>query len=120
MEAVLVTEVPYHGCFPVAAVSFVTELARSGDRNVGMLLSFDGAARGNPGPSSPGVCIWYGIYINGEFLSRGLLMQRGTRLGTGTNNSAEAHGLATAMKVCLRLHYWLVDQLSQLPRHIVR
>ena len=38
----------------------------------------------------------------------------GARLGTGTNSTAEAHGLAAALKVTLRYFYWMLDQLTQL------
>lgn len=102
-----------------AVTAFVTELGQPQQQqhNVGLLFSFDGAARGNPGPSSSGVCAWWGKFIDGKFQSKGLLIQRGTCLGTGTNNSSEAHGLASALKTCLHYHCVVIEQLSHLTQH---
>jgi len=102
-----------------AVVAFLEELATCRS-STGLLVSFEGAARGNPGPSASGVCLWWGYYRNGEFLSKGLLIQKGTCLRTGTNNSAESHGLASALKTTLQYHYWLIEQTSQLTRHAER
>ena len=99
---------------------FLKQLALDEHGNVGLLFSFDGAARGNPGPSSSGVCAWWGLFNDSNFYAKGLLMQRGASLGIATNNRAEAHGLATALKACLHYHYWLIEQISQLARHAVR
>ena len=98
-------------------------LARSGlvhPYSFGLLFAFDGAARDNPGPAASGVCAWWGHFCNGEFNSRGLLVQRGARLGTGTNNIAEAHALASAIKICLQFYYGLVERTISLTRHIDR
>ena len=35
----------------------------------------------------------------------------GMRLGTCTNNVSEAHGLATALKICLHLHYLIKNKI---------
>ena len=85
--------------------------------NVGLVWSFDGASRGNPGASARGVCAYWGHWSAGAFHSHGLLLQRGTRLGTGTNNSAEAHGLASALKSALRYYFGVIGQLAQLAQH---
>ena len=58
--------------------------------SIDLLFSFDGAARGNPGPPSSGVCAWWGYFCSGAFESKGLLIQRGTCLGIATNNISEA------------------------------
>ena len=101
-------------------VTFIHELAVCKLHNIGLLFSFDGAARGNPGPSSSGVCAWWGCFSNGQFQAKGLLIQRGTRLGTSTNNTSEAHGLASAVKTCLRYFCWVSEQLVQLAQQSMR
>ncbi len=82
-----------------AAKDFLIQLS-SGGHPLGLVFSFDGAARGNPGPSSAGVCAWWGRFHMGEFLSEGLLLQKGTCLGTGTNNGAEAFGALRRHRCC--------------------
>ena len=99
-----------------AIPALVSELGQQ-QRDIGLLVSFDGAARGNPGPSSSGVCMWWGHFRYGSFQPQGLLVQRGAFLGAGTNNSAEAHGLALALKTCLHYLYWLIEQIAQLTQH---
>ena len=47
---------------------------------------------------------------------RGLLLQKGLRLGLGTNNSGEAYGLADSLTTALRLHWWLIEQTSTLAQ----
>ena len=87
------------------------------------MFSFDGASRGNPGSSSAGVCAGWGYFhttSRGSFESRGLLVQKGIRLGTSTNNIAEAHGMAYALKICLRYYGWVIEQLAELAQHTVR
>ena len=101
-------------------LAFLEALAGSDDHSIGLLFSFDGAARGNPGPASSGVCAWWGHFMNGAFESKGLLLQKGTRLGTGTNNFSEAHGLATALKTSLHYYLWVIEQTSKLALHSVR
>ena len=88
--------------------------------HVGFVFSFDGASRGNPGSSASGVCAWWGQWLHGSFEPHGLLVQRGIQLGTGTNNTAEAHGLATALKTALRYYMWVTGQLAELAQHSVR
>ena len=100
-------------------LAFVHALGQSSSKQIGVLFSFDGAARGNPGPSSSGVCAWWGMFYGDLFESRGLLLQKGTKLGTGTNNSSEAHGLATALKTSLRWNCLVIEQLSHLALHTV-
>ena len=102
------------------AAAFITELSCNSSKRIGMLFSFDGASRGNPGPSSYGVCAWWGYFRSGAFESMGLLLNKGARTGTSTNNISEAHGLASMVKVCLRYHCLVIEQLSQLARHTTR
>ena len=85
-----------------------------------LLVSFDGAARGNPGPGASGVSAWWGSYDSNGFHAKGMLWQRGVRLGTNTNNVAEAHGLATCLKMMVHFFYWVIENLSQLAAHPVR
>ena len=92
--------------------AFIAELSLTADDNLGLLFSFDGAARGNPGPASSGVCAWWGLFDKDGFHARGPLIQKGCRLGTGTNNLAEAPGQATALKMCLHYHFWMIEQIS--------
>jgi len=99
-------------------VCFLAELSECNHDDIGLLFSFDGAARGNPGKSSYGVCGWWGHFKSGSFEPRGMLVKRGCRLGTNTNNFAEAQGLASAVKVCLHLYGSVIEQTSQLAQHI--
>ena len=98
-------------------VKFLACLSQSSVEGCGVLFAFDRAALGNPGASSYGVCGWWGRYDNGTFLSEGPLMQRGRRLGTGTNNCAEALGMASAIKTTLKMVFWMVEELSRLALH---
>ena len=93
----------YH-VLPDGIQSFLQQLA-TGEYRLGLAFSFDGAARGNPGPSSAGVCAWWGRFVDGGFLESGLVLQRGIQLGIGTNNSAEALALTTAVKTALRFNF---------------
>ena len=102
------------------AVCFLAELSEASDQDIGMLFSFDGAARGNPGKSSYGVCGWWGNFKNGTFMPKGLLVERGSRIGTSTNNCAEAQGLASAVKVCLQYYSWVIEQITQLAQYTMR
>eukprot|EP00973_Karenia_brevis_P010451 1419347-Karenia_brevis.AAC.1 len=63
----------------------------------GLLASFDGASRGNPGQAATGVCLWWGRWRQGAFESAGLLAQSSKRLGVATNNRAEAMAQAQAI-----------------------
>ena len=64
------------------AAAFITELTGNSSKHIGMLFSFGGASRGNPGPSSYGVCAWWGHFRSGAFESMGLLCHKGARTGT--------------------------------------
>ena len=87
----------------------IVELSRHQPYNLGMLFSFDGAARGNPGPAASGACAWWGVFSNATFTPKGLVLQRGSRLGHATNNIAEAHGMATALRT---RKSWVLSILS--------
>ena len=102
-------------------VCFLSALKEAGPQSIAIVFSFDGAARGNPGKASYGVCGWWGHFKSGIFQPRGLLLhvQRGCRLATSTNNVAEAHGLASAVKVCLQYYGWVIQQSSDLAQHIM-
>ena len=95
----------------------LVEQPRAAD--IGMLFSFDSASPGNPGPSASGVCALWGFWQHDAFVSRGLLSQKGSNLGDGADNSAEAYGLAAAIKGALRLHYWVIEQCADLAQHSV-
>ena len=101
-------------------VKFLQCLSQSNAEGWGMLLSFDGAARGNPGAAAYGICGWWGRYEKDMFKPEGLLLQRAHRLGIGTNNCAEALGMASAIKTTLRFVFWVIQQLSHLALHPMR
>ena len=88
-------------------------LANDGGRQLGLVFSWDGASRGNPGAASEGNCAWWGIWENNRFNEIGMLMCRGRRIGTQTNNVAEARGLAFAVKAALHFWFWLVESCAQ-------
>ena len=88
-------------------VAFLNELSLPELGSICLLFSFDGAARGNPGPSPSGVYAWWGYFDCGAFHSKG------TRLGTSTNNTSEAHGSASAWESCLRYFYWVLEQITE-------
>ena len=71
---------------------FAEHLLSSSHDQVGLVFAFDGASRGNPGDASCGSCGWWGTWGTGGFDEKGLLFQRGHRLGTQTNNVAEVRG----------------------------
>ena len=100
-------------------VAFLNELSLPKLVSNCLLFSFDGAARGNPGPSSPGVCAWWGYFDRGAFHPKDLFVQRGTRLATSTSNTPEAHGLASALKSCLRYFFWMLEQITEHAQHSV-
>ena len=56
-----------------------------------------------------GNCAWWGTWGSDGFREMGLLLRRGRRLGTQTNNVAEARGLALAAKASLHFHFWFVE-----------
>ena len=99
------------------ATRFLHTVAANEQHCMGILCSFDGAARGNPGPGASGICVWWGSWQDGAFYSNGLILQSGCKLGSCTNNYAEAHGIKLLMKTVLRLHYWLAEQLAKLTQH---
>ena len=101
-------------------MKFLQCLSQSNAEGWGMLLSFDGAARGNPGAAAYGICGWWGRYEKDMFEPEGLLLQRAHRLGIGTNNGAEALGMASAIKTTLRFVFWVIQQLSHLALHPMR
>ena len=100
--------------------TFLAQLGTECSKCPGMLVSFDGAARGNPGKAASGVCAWWGCFDGGVFASRGLLWQKGARLGTSTNNKAEAHGLASSVKLCLHFYCWVIEHISTRAQHTMR
>ena len=100
-----------------ASIDLVKELTQNKQAQIGLLFSCDGAARGNPGPSSGGVCAWWGYFADGGFTATSLIFQKGTRYGNGTNNVAEALALATAVKMALHYYFWMAEQLSRFAQH---
>ena len=64
-----------------------------------------------------GVCGWWGHFNHGVFGSKGLLLWKGARLGTSTNNIAEAHGMASSLNICVRFYCWVIEQTSELAQH---
>ena len=90
--------------------AFISELLRSTQSETGLVFSFDGAARSNPGHSASGVCAWWGTWVNDHFEEAGQILQRGRRLRSTTNNVAEAHGMAGPL---LELAYLLMVILDK-------
>ena len=88
----------------------MSEPSGSASCQVGSMFSFDGASRDNLGNTAAGVCAWWRYFYipgRGSFKSKGLRAQKGICLGTSINNMAETHGMASALKMCLR-HYGVV------------
>ena len=79
---------------------------------VGLLVAFDGASRGNPVPASLGVSVWWRSWSAEGFMEGGLLLQVGRRIGKASNNIAEANALARATKELLHLVLNLAWYLS--------
>jgi len=48
-----------------------------------------------------------------------LQLERGSRLGVGTNNASESLGLAAALKTTLHYCCWVVERVSTLATHSV-
>ena len=93
-----------------AALSFCQYLQQHPfDEELGLLMSFDGASRGNPGDASQGNAGWWGQWHGDGFRPMGTLYQAGSRIGIKTNNVAEARGLAFAAKSALHLLFWLTE-----------
>ena len=82
------------------------------DIEVGLLFSFEGASRGNPGQASFGVGGWWGTWSDGGFQEHGAIMWRGAELGISTNNVAEAQGMAAAVREAVILHFELLEMLA--------
>ena len=85
----------------------------SPDDQVGLLFSFDGASRGNPGDAAQGTCAWWGTWTHNSFSSKGSLICKGMRLGCQTNNYAEVKSLVCAVKAALHFHFWFLGICSQ-------
>ena len=81
---------------------------------IGLVFSFDGASRGNPGKSSQGNCAWWGTWQHGHFHEEALLFRSGRNLGHQTNNIAEVRGLAFALKAALHLHFWMLEGCARM------
>ena len=80
-------------------VALVRHLADKYESNLGIVFAFDVAARGSPGAASYGICSWWGYFNTHGFSPCGLILQRGVRIGTVTNNVVEAHALANSIKM---------------------
>ena len=93
--------------------SFCEHALQSPDAELGLLFSFDGASRGNPGKASHGNCCWWGEWINGAFVTRASLFCIGRRTGRNTNNIAEAQGLAFAAKAALHFNFWFHETCTK-------
>ena len=91
---------------------FLKALAHGSEAEYGMIWSFDGASRGNPGPASYGVCAWWGTWGPDGFHPEGSIFERGTQIGTTGNNIAEGGGLAAACKAAVRYLTWFLEQTS--------
>ena len=83
--------------------------------NFGLLVSFDGASRGNPGAAAIGVSMWWGVWCPTHFEEKGALLFKGQCLGDATNNVAEARGMAVAIKALLR---WKMRTVQRLAAHL--
>ena len=90
------------------------QLISDSTAEVGLVFSFDGASRGNPGDASYGSCGWWGTWDTQGFNDCGVLFQHGRRLGTQTNNVGEARGLAFAAKAMLHWHFWFVEECARI------
>ena len=103
------------GCFEDVFAEGLEGFCNSALRTseVGLLFSFDGASRSNPGKASHGNCAWWGEWIDGEFVTRGTLFCMGRRIGTQTNNIAEVRRLAFAAKAVLRFQFFFVEMCSR-------
>ena len=93
--------------------NFISALVQDGQGRTGLMFSFDGASRGNPGKASHGNCAWWGVWINDSFHSRGQLFSKGSTIGIQTNNVAEARGLTTAAKAALHFFFWILESCSR-------
>ena len=101
---------------PYSCLRFVAALANDEHRGYGMLWSFDGASRGNPGAASYGVTAWWGTWSLDGFQAKDAIFTQGKRLGKAGNNLAEAAGFAAACKGALRCIIWILEQASRVAR----
>ena len=93
--------------------NFVKAAAKDRTTQFCIVFSFDGASRGKPRKAAEGNCAWWGTWKENRFNEIGMLMCRGRRIGTQTNNVAEARGLAFAVKAALHFWFWLVESCAQ-------
>ena len=99
---------------PESTKEFCTTLINDEEEAMGVLFSFDGASRGNPGQASHGNCAWWGSWRQGAFKEAGVLFRKGVNLGVQTNNVAEVRGLAFAAKAALHWHFWMLELCSHI------
>ena len=101
-------------CYLDEVPNFCKCLLEDRDGVVGLVFSFDGASRNNPGMASHGNSAWWGVFGPHGFTQKGLLFEGGCQLGARTNNFAEARGLAFAVKASLHFHFWFLDLCARL------
>ena len=75
----------------------------------GVMFSFDGASRGNPGAAAYGNCAWWGTWRDNSFHCGGQLLAKGLKIGRHTNNIAEVRGMANATKSLLHFFFWFLE-----------
>ena len=96
-----------------ALVGWIGKLTGDAPEACGLLFSFEGASRGNPGAAALGVCAWWGIWTREGFTEQGQLLRLGRQIGRDTNNVAETFGLARAIKEALHCLLHLAEFLAQ-------
>lgn len=69
---------------------------------VGIVFSFDGASRGNPGKPAWGCCGWRGYCSAYGVHERELLSDIGKQIGVATNIEDKVAGLSMAVRMLLR------------------
>ena len=100
-----------------ASINFLKAILDPSMRtSVGVLFSFDGASRGNPGKSALGQCAWWGIWSSTEFHPKEMLMQHGINIGLGTNNLAESWALAYTVQQALSWFFGICNELAAYTR----
>ena len=108
----------FQHCRSSEVESFCGQLIDDSSDTLGVVFSFDGASRGNPGEASHGNSAWWGRWSAEGFNQQGVLFEAGYQIGTKTNNVAEARGLAFAVKASVHFNFWLVEVCSRLAvRH---
>ena len=107
-----------HGSFQSCRSSevevFCGQLIEDASDTLGVVFSFDGASRGNPGEASHGNSAWWGRWSAQGFKQQGMLFEAGYQIGTKTNNFAEARRFAFAVKAAVHFQFWLVEWCSRL------